>query len=56
MGNVLFSRDDTGKKVDAWIWNELLGKDDKPDAYATNLTTKKKPTPRRKRHDPADRP
>lgn len=50
MGNALFSKDATGKKVDEWIWTELLGKDDKPDKYATNLTTKK-PTrkpPRRK--------
>ncbi|HET9562693.1 MAG TPA: hypothetical protein VFP01_11335 [Propionibacteriaceae bacterium] len=54
MGDVLFSRDDTGQKVDAGIWDALLGKDDKPDAYATDLKTKK--PPRRKRHGPADRP
>lgn len=50
-GSVLFSKDANGKKVDAHLWGELLGKDDKPDKYATNLTTKKEPPKRA-----ADRP
>lgn len=34
----LFSRDQDGNQVDAWIFDELLGDDDQPDAYHHDIS------------------